>query len=89
MLSCGALQRSNNIYIESIMETVFLRIREILAMWVWLGRKSWKKAEAMEKSTMSWKQNLCLSVRAYVFARACVCVCVCVCARVFVSYAHL
>ena len=73
------------------METVFLRIREILAMWVWLGRKSWKKAEAMEKSTMSWKQNLCLSVRAYVFARACVCVCVCVCvcARVFVSYAHL
>ena len=28
MLSCGALQRSNNTYIETIVEAVFLRIRK-------------------------------------------------------------
>ena len=51
MLSCGALEWSNNPYIESIMEACASQNqKEILAMWVWLGIKSWKKAEAMEKS---------------------------------------
>ena len=51
MLSCDALERTNNLYIESIVEPcVSKNQKEIFAMWVWLGRKSWKRAEAMEKS---------------------------------------
>ena len=51
MLSCGALERSNNPYIESIVEPcVSMNQKDIFAMWVWLGWKSWKRAEAMEKS---------------------------------------
>ena len=51
MLSCGALEWSNNPYIQSIMEACASQNqKEILAMWVWLGIKSLKKAEAMEKS---------------------------------------
>ena len=49
MISCGALERSNNI--ESIAESCVLKNhKEIFTMWVWLGRKSWKRAEAVEKS---------------------------------------
>ena len=56
MLSCGALERSNNPYIESIVEPcVCQNQKEILAMGVWLERKSWKKAEAMEQSTNELK----------------------------------
>ena len=56
MLSCGALERSSNSYIESIVEPcVSKNQKEIFAMWVWLGRKSWKRAEAMEKSTHEMK----------------------------------
>ena len=56
MLSCGALERSNNPYIESIVEPcVSKNQKEIFAMWVWLGRKSWKRTEAMEKSIHEMK----------------------------------
>ena len=49
--SCGALDRNNNPQVESIVEPfVSKNYREILAMWVWLGKKSWKRAEAMGKS---------------------------------------
>ena len=59
MLSCGALERSNNPYIESIVEPCVSKNRkEILAMWVWLERKSWKKAEAMEKSIQELNAEL-------------------------------
>ena len=53
MLSGGAPERSNNPYIESIVEPESKNSKnqkEIFAMWVWLGRKPWKKAEAMKKS---------------------------------------
>ena len=44
MLSCGALERSNNPYIESIVETyVSKNQKEILAMRVRLERKSCSK----------------------------------------------
>ena len=50
MLFCGALERSNNPYIESIVEPcVSKNQKEIFAMRVLLGRKSWKRAEAMEE----------------------------------------
>ena len=50
MLSCDALKRSNNPYIEQIVEPcVSKNQKEILAIWIWLKRKSWKWAEAMEK----------------------------------------
>ena len=56
MLYCGALQRSNNPYIESIVEPIFSKDqKEIFAMWVWLWRKSWKRTKAMEKSTHELK----------------------------------
>ena len=49
-LSCGALQRSNSTYIESIMEPVFLRIRKSSSLcgFDWeenpeKGLKQWKK----------------------------------------------
>ena len=51
MLSYAAYERINNPYIESIVEPCASKNqKEIFAMWVWLGRKSWKKAGAMEKS---------------------------------------
>ena len=44
MVSYGALERSNNPHIESIGEPcVFQNQKQILAMWVWLGRKFWKR----------------------------------------------
>ena len=51
MLFCGALERSNNPYIESIVEPCVSKDqKEILATSVWLGRKSQKRAESKEKS---------------------------------------
>ena len=51
MLSCGAPERSNNSYIESIVESYISKNQKwIFAMWVWLEWKSWKRAEAMEKN---------------------------------------
>ena len=42
MLSEGALERSNNPYIESIVELcVSKNQKEVFAMWVWLGRRGW------------------------------------------------
>ena len=58
MLSCGALQRSSNTYIESIM--CFSESERDPRYAGLIGKKSWKGAEAMEKSNMSWKQNLCV-----------------------------
>ena len=59
MLSCGALERSNNPYIKSIVEPcVSKNQKTIFAMWVWLGRKSWKRAEAMKKSIHELKAEL-------------------------------
>ena len=56
MLSCDALERSNKPHIESTVEPcVSKNQKEIFAMWVWLGRKSWKRAQAMEKSTHELK----------------------------------
>ena len=50
MPSCGALERSNNPYIESVLEPCVLKNQKgIFTMWVWLERKSWKRAEAMKK----------------------------------------
>ena len=47
----GALERSNNSYIESIVEpSVYKDKKEIFTMWLWLGKKSWKGTEAMKKS---------------------------------------
>ena len=33
-----------------------------VAMWLWSGRKSWKKSGAMEKVLLNWKQNLYICV---------------------------
>ena len=63
MLSFGALERSNNSYIKPIVELcVSKNQKEILTMWVWSGRKSRKRAEAMNKVSLSWKRNLCMCV---------------------------
>ena len=63
MLSCGALERSNNPCIEAIVEPcVSKNQKSIFAMWVWLERESWKRADAMEKISLSRKQNLCVCV---------------------------
>ena len=50
MPSCGALQRSNNTYIESIMEPVFLRIRKRFS----LCGFDWE--ENPEKELRQWKK---------------------------------
>ena len=51
MLSCVALERSNNPYIESIVEPcVSKNDKDIFAVSVWLGKNSKKRAKAMEKS---------------------------------------
>ena len=50
MLSCAALERSNNSYIESIVKPcVSKNQKEIFVMWVWLGKKSWKRLKVVEK----------------------------------------
>ena len=51
MLSCGALQRSNNTYIESIM--CFSESERDPHYVGLIGKKVLKKTEAMVKSTMS------------------------------------
>ena len=51
MLSCGALQRSNNTYTESIM--CFLESERDPHYVGLIGKKVLKKSDAMEKSTMS------------------------------------
>ena len=69
MLSCSALERSYNLHIESIVKPCVSKNQKgTFAMWVWLERKSWKRAEAMEKSIPELKAEF-------------VCVCVCVCVR--------
>ena len=68
MLSCGALERSNSPYIESFVEScAFKNQKEILRIWVWLGRKSWKRGWAMEKGLngkkYSWAESgMCIYV---------------------------
>ena len=58
LLFCGALKRSKNPYIESIVEAcVSKNQKEIFTTSVWCGKKSWKKAEAMEKSTLSGEKK--------------------------------
>ena len=61
MLLCRAFERSNNPYLEPIMEPgVSKDQKEILSMCVWVRRKYWKRIEAMKKGVMSWKRNLCI-----------------------------
>ena len=57
MLSCGALERSNNQHIELTEPYVSKNQKEISVMWVWLGRKSWKRVEAIEKSIHKFKME--------------------------------
>ena len=81
MLCCGALQRNNNTYIESIMEPVFLRIRKRSS----LCGFGWEKNP--EKGLRQWKKVLwaeswicvCVRVCACVCVYVCVCACSCVC----------
>ena len=47
MLSCDTLEKSNSPYIKSKNQ------KEILTVWFWFRRKSWKRAEAMTKVFMS------------------------------------
>ena len=60
MLSCGALESSNNPYIESIVEPcVSMNQKGIFAIWKEnpeKGLKEWKKV------SLSWKRNLCVCV---------------------------
>ena len=63
MLSCGALERSSNPYIESIVGTCFSKNqKEIFAVWVWFWRKSWIRLRQWKKVSMSRKRNLCTVV---------------------------
>ena len=56
MLSCGALETSNNPYIESIVGPFVSKNQKgNFALWVWLERKSWKRAET-KKSEREKKQ---------------------------------
>ena len=61
----GALERSSNSYIESIVEPFVSKNQKgIFAMWVWLERKSWKRAEAMEISIPELKTEfVCMCAR--------------------------
>ena len=67
MLSCGALERSNNPHIESIMEPCVSKNQEgIFAMWVCFEKKSSKRAEAIEKSIRELKAEfafMCMCAR--------------------------
>ena len=57
-LSCDALERSNDPYTESILEPcVSKNQKEIFAMWIWLGRKFWERAEAVWKSIPELKME--------------------------------
>ena len=50
MLSCRALERSNNLFIESIVEfCVSKNQKRIFTVWAWLEWQSWKRAETIEK----------------------------------------
>ena len=50
MLLCRAFERSNNPYLEPIMEPgVSKDQKEFLSMCVWVRRKCWKRIEAMKK----------------------------------------
>ena len=63
MLSCGALERSNNPYIELIVGPWFSKNqKEIFVVWVWFCRKSWKMLRQWKKLFMSRKRNLCTCV---------------------------
>ena len=60
MLPCGAPERSNNPYIESIVGSCFSNNqKEIFALWFWFWRKSWKRLRQWKKASMSRKRNLC------------------------------
>ena len=70
------LHGSNYPYIKSIVESFVSKDqKEILIMKVWLGRKSWKSAEAREEKYPWAGSGICK----FLF-----CVCVCVCVRVCV-----
>ena len=63
MLYCRAHERSNNPYIELLVEPCLSKNqKEILAMWVWLERKFWKGLRQWKKVSLSWKQSLCEGV---------------------------
>ena len=63
MLSSGALERSNNPYIESIVGPCFSKNqKDIFAEWVWFWRESWKKVRQWKKVSMSRERNLCTCV---------------------------
>ena len=59
MLPCGAPERSNNPYIESIVGPCFSNNqKEIFTVWFWFWRKSWKRLRQWKKASMSRKRNL-------------------------------
>ena len=63
MLSCSGLERSNNPYIESIVEPCLSKNqREIFAVSVWFWRKSWKRLRQWKNVSMSRRRNLCTCV---------------------------
>ena len=63
MLPCGAPERSNNPYIESIVGPCFSNNqKEIFTVWFWFWRKSWKRLRQWKKASMSRKRNLCTYV---------------------------
>ena len=75
MLSCGALQRSNNIYIESII--CFSESGREPRYAGLIGKKILKKGWGNGKENREPKAEfVCLSVCVCVCVRACVCVCV-------------
>ena len=61
----AVLLREVTILIELIVKPcVSKNQNEIFAMWVWLERKFWKRAEAMEKSIPELKMEfVCMCVR--------------------------
>ena len=65
MVSCGALERSNNPYVDSTVKGIFVR-------WVWFERKSWKRAEAIEKRICEPKAkfvDMCVRKKQQQFSR--------------------
>ena len=91
MLSCGALQRSNNIYIESII--CFSESGREPRYAGLIGKKILKKGWGNGKKYREPKAEfVCLSVCVFVCVCVCVCVracvCVCVCARARVCVKH-
>ena len=82
MLSCDALEKSNNPYVESIVEPcVSKNQKAIFAMWIWLERKSGKRAEAMEKIMPElkaefvvcvWERNKIKSFEVHVIILRCI-----------------